>query len=145
MNPEIFFLIQSRGKFLNAFTNDSLKSQATAVWSRLSDLTPLLLIIMIILGVGLGAYYYKPYNDLPGRHYKVYHWGIVGIIATCLTFGITLLIEYFGIKTNLHTGLTSLYLMTALSNAIYCAAFYLITSIVWCNFLPTNAYKFLKV
>lgn len=144
MSPDIFFLVQSKGKFLNSFANENLKNQATAVWSKLSDWTPILLIITIVLGIGLAAFYYKPYNDRPGRHYKVSYWGIWGIITTVLAFIVTLLIEYLCIKTNLKSGLTSLYWMTALSNAIYCAALYFITSLVWCNFLPTNAYKFLK-
>lgn len=143
MSPEIFFLLPSRGKFLSGFANENLKSQATQVWSRLTNYTSLLIVVSILVGIGLAAYYYKPYNELPGRHYKVSHWSLWGIISVLLTFIITLLIEFLGIHTNLKTGIYSLYLMTAISNAIYCAFFYFITSLVWCNFLPTNAYRFL--
>lgn len=145
MSPDkVFFLLQSKGKFLNNFTNDNLKSQADAVWRHLAEWTPFLLIIMAVLGVGLAAYYYKPYNNQPGRHYKISHWAVWGIISVALTFITTLCIEYFAIKTNLKHGLTSLYMLTALNNAIYCAILYLVTSVVWCLALPTNAYRFFK-
>lgn len=145
MSPDkIYFLLPKKGKFLDSFTNDNLRNQADAVWRHLEGWTPGLLIIMAILGVGLAAYYYKPYNELPGRHYKMSHWAIWGGISVGLTFIATLCIEYFAIKTNLKTGLTSLYLLTALNNAIYCAILYFVTSVVWCNALPTNAYRFFK-
>lgn len=145
MSPDkVFFLLQSKGKFLNHFTNDNLKTQADAVWRQLEGWTPGLLIIMAVLGVGFAAYYYKPYNDQPGRHYKMTHWAIWGVISIALTFIATLCIEYFAIKTNLKSGLTSLYMLTALNNAIYCAILYLVTSVVWCMCLPTNAYRFFK-
>ena len=145
MSPEtIFFLLPKKGKFLNSFNNDNLKQQAELVWRSLDGWTIWLLLIMAVLGIGLAAYYYKPYNDLPGRHYKVSHWVVWGIISVALTFIATLCIEYFGIKTNLKTGLNSLYMLIALNNAIYCAILYFVTSVVWCIVGPTNAYRLFK-
>lgn len=143
MSPDkVFFLLQSKGKFLNQFANnDNLKAQADQVWRHLEGLTPILLGVMVLFGIGVAAYYYKPYNELPGRHYRVSHWLIAGVISFVLTFVATLCFEYFGIKTNLRTGLTSLYWLTALNNAVYCIIVYFITSVVWCNCFPTNAYK----
>ena len=145
MSPEnIFFLLPRKGKFLNSFS-EQLRPQADAVWRSLDGWTPCLVIIMAILGIGLAAYYYKPYNDMPGRHYKVSHWAIWGIISVALAFIATLCIEYFGIKTHLpKTGLNNLYILTALNNAIYCAILYFVTSVVWCNIAPTNAYRLFK-
>lgn len=145
MSPDkIYLILPKKGKFLDSFNNENLRSQADLVWRNLESWTPAFLIIMAVLGVGLAAYYYKPYNELPGRHYKMSHWAIWGGISVSLTFITTLCIEYFAIKTNLKTGLTSLYLLTALNNAIYCAFLYLVTSVVWCLALPTNAYRFFK-
>lgn len=145
MSPEnIFFLLPKKGKFLNSFS-EQLRPQADAVWRSLDGWTLWLLIIMAVLGIGLAAYYYKPYNDMPGRHYKVSHWAIWGIISVALTFIATLCFEYFGIKTHLpKTGLNNLYILTALNNAIYCAILYFVTSVVWCNIAPTNAYRLFK-
>lgn len=144
MSPEkIFFLLPKKGNFLDSFT-EQLRPQADAVWRHLDSWTIWLLIIIAVLGIGLAAYYYKPYNDLPGRHYKVSHWALWGIISVALTFIATLCIEYFGIKTNLKTGLNSLYMLTALNNAIYCAILYFITSVVWCFAGRTNAYRLFK-
>ncbi|WP_305156519.1 hypothetical protein [uncultured Muribaculum sp.] len=145
MSPEkIFFLLPKKGKFLDSFHNDNLKNQAELVWRSLDGWTPWLLLIMAVLGIGLAAYYYKPYNDMPGRHYKVSHWAIWGIISVALTFIATLCIEYFGIKTNLRTGLNNIYILIALNNAIYCAILYFVTSVVWCFIGPTNAYRLFK-
>lgn len=141
----IFFLLPSKGKFLQNFAqNEQLKGQAEQVWRRLDDLSLILLIITVFIGIGLSVYYYTSYNEMPGRHYKVKHWGIWAAIAFALSLVGTVLIEYFGIKTNIKSGLTSLYWLCALNNAIYCFILYFFTSLVWCNFFCTNAYKFLK-
>lgn len=145
MSPKIFFLVQDRGKFISGFGHDNLQNQAAQVWNKLEGLTPILLLISVIIGIVLAFYYYKPYNEQPGRHYKVSHWTMWGLIATGFTLFATFLIEFFCIKTNLRTGLTSLYIMTAISNAIYSALFYLFISIIWCYAIPTNAYRFFKL
>lgn len=143
---KIFFLLQSKGKFLNQFANnENLKNQASQVWKSLEGWTPILLAVTALIGIGLAIYYYTVYNEQPGRHYKVKHWGIWMLISFVFTFIVTLAIEYFGIKTNLKSGLTSLYWLTALNNALYTVVLYFITSLVWCNLLPTNAYRFLKL
>lgn len=141
----IFFLLPSKGKFLQNFAqNEQLKAQAEQVWRRLDDLLLILLIMTAFIGIGLAVYYYTSYNEMPGRHYKVKHWGIWAAVAFALSLVGTVLIEYFGIKTNIKSGLTSLYWLCALNNAIYCFILYFFTSFVWCKFFRTNAYKFLK-
>ncbi len=68
----IFFLLPSKGKFLQNFAqNEQLKAQAEQVWRRLDDLSLILLIITVFIGIGLSVYYYTSYNEMPGRHYKV--------------------------------------------------------------------------
>lgn len=141
----LFFLLPSKGEFLHGFDkNDQLKSQAIEVWKQLDSYSPILLGITAILGIGLAILYYTWFNNRPGRHYKVKFWLIGLVIAVVLSYVVTLFFEYTFIKTNLSSGLTSLYLRCAASNAIYCDFLYVITSGIWCNFLPTNAYRFLK-
>lgn len=142
---KIFFLLPSKGKFLNNFAhNDLLKAQADQVWRQLDGLSLVLLIACAVIGIGLAIYYYTGYNEMPGRHYKIKHWGIWAIISFVFTLITTAVIEYVCIKTNIKTGLTSLYWLCALNNALYSLVLYFLTSVVWCNFCRTNAYKFLK-
>lgn len=142
---KIFFFLPSKGKFLQNFAqNDQLKAQADQVWRQLDGLSLFLLIVTAVLGIGLAIYYYTGYNEMPGRHYKIRHWCIWGIIAVVLSLICTVVIEYVGIKTNIKTGLTSLYWKCAANNATYCFILYVLISFVWCNFCRTNAYKFLK-
>ena len=139
-----FFLLPSKGKFLNGFTNEQLKSQADNVCRHLDGMSPVLLIAGVAIGIALAVFYYTAYNEMPGRHYTVKHWTIWAIISFVLTLVVTAVIEYVFIKTNLKSGISSLYWLCAINNALYSLIFYFVTSLVWCNFLPTNAYKFLK-
>lgn len=135
----------SKAKFLQNFAhNEQLKAQAEQVWRQLDGWSPILLIITAVLGICLAIFYYDRYNEMPGRHYKISHWGIWGGIAFFLSLIVTVTIEYVCIKTHIKTGLTSLYWLCALNNALYCAILYFLTSLAWCNFFRTNAYKFLK-
>ena len=142
---KIFFLLPTKGKFLQNFANnDQLKAQAELVWRQLDGLSPIMFILSVIIGIGLAIYYYTGYNEVPGRHYKIKHWGLWAAIAFVLSLVVTAVIEYVGIKTHLNSGLTSLYWLYAINNALYCLILYFITSVFWCNFCRTNAYKFLK-
>lgn len=142
---KIFFFLPSRGKFLQGFAgNDQLKAQAEQVWRQLDGLSPILLILTAVIGIGLAIYYYTVYNEMPGRHYKIQHWGIWAAVSFVLSLVGTAVIEYVGIKTNIRTGLTSLYWLCSLNNAFYCLLLYVATSFFWCNYCRTNAYKFFK-
>lgn len=142
---KFFFLLPSKGKFLQGFAhNDELKVQADQVWRQLDGLSLILLIVAVVLGLGLAAFYYTGYNELPGRHYKISHWAIWAGITTVVALIVTAIIEYVGIQTRITSGLTFLYWLCAINNALYALFMYFITSVVWCNFFRTNAYKFLK-
>lgn len=143
---KIFFLLPTKGKFLNGFAhNEQLKTQADNVWRQLDGLSPVLLIACVVIGIGLAVFYYTAYNEMPGRHYKVKHWLLWGVISFALTLIATAIIEYVGIKTNLKSGISSLYWLCAINNALYSLILYFLTSVVWCNCFRTNAYKFLKI
>lgn len=142
---KIFFLLPSQGKFLQCFAdNEKLKAQAEQVWRQLDGLSPFLLILTALIGMGLASFYYTWYNEKPGRHYKIKYWGLWALCAPILSLVLTFAVEYVGINTNIHTGLSSLYWLCALNNALYCLMIYFLTSLVWCNVGRTNAYKFLK-
>ena len=142
---KIFFLLPSKSKFLQGFSDEKLRNMAESVWQNLNSLSPVLLIITALFGIGFAIFYYTGYNEMPGRHYKIRHWGCFAVVACVLSFFCTLAIEYFMIKTSLNAGVTPLYWLCALNNAAYCFILYFLTSFVWCNMCSTNAYKFLKI
>ena len=124
--------------------NEALFNQAKAFWRHLEGSTMVTIFIFIVLGIVLAALYYKPYNDKPGRHYKPTHW----LIFLAVTFGLTFLFtwgfEYIAVKPVLK-GALMLEMKIALGNAIYASILYIVTSVVWCNALPTNAYRLFKI
>lgn len=142
---ELFFLLPSKSKFVQGF-GDKLKDRAGVVWQQLDGLSLILLIVTAVVGIGSAICYYTWYNEMPGRHYKIKHWAFWAAFAFFLTLGVIAVIEYVGINTAgiKKTDLTSLYWLCALNNAFYCIILYFLTSLAWCNFFRTNAYKFLK-
>lgn len=141
---DFFFLLPAKGKFLNGF-NEQLRQQADNVWRQLDGLSPVLLILGLVLGVGLAVFYYTGFNEKPGRHYKRRYWLMWALLSFVLTMITTVAIEYVGVKTNLKSGYAELYWLCAINNAFYAFVGYFVTSIVWCNAFPTNAYKLFKI
>lgn len=135
----------SKSDFINQFhNNEVLFGKANSFWQQLEAHSWFFLVIILVLGIGLAAFYYKPYNELPHRHYKPSHWLIFLGITFLLAFFSTWLYEYLSAKPQLH-GANWLEVKFAIGNALYTVVIYFVTSFVWCNLLPTNAYKFLKI
>ena len=68
---------------------------------------------------------------------------MIAIVTFVLTFVVTWGFEYFAVKPVLK-GAAMLELKIAFGNAIYASIIYLLTSVAWCNWFPTNAYRLLK-
>lgn len=131
--------------YLQRFSdNEALHNQAMAFWHKLESTGPELLIIMAVSGIAFAAWYYGPYNNAPGRHYKVGKWGIWLGIACAFVFLATLGIEYVLAAPKLD-GSMKIEIWVAFANVVYAAFVYIVTSAVWCNCLPTNANRFLKI
>ncbi|MBE6260532.1 MAG: hypothetical protein E7107_06860 [Prevotella sp.] len=124
--------------------NEELYKQAKTFWSQLENSSIVIILIFVFLGIALAAYYYKPYNDAPGRHYTLKHWIIFLLITFILTFLVTLGFEYFAVPPKLE-GALMLETKIALGNAIYASVFYFVVSVVWCNIGPTNACRIFKI
>lgn len=130
--------------FLSQFqNNESLYQQARVFWNKLEGISTLLLFIFLVLGVLLAFFYYKPYNNRPGRHYTPAHWLFFLLVTFIAGFAVTYGVEYLMVPPRLN-GAWKLEFMIALGNAIYASAVYFIVSVLWCNFLPTNAYRLFK-
>ncbi len=124
--------------------NEQLYNQAKAFWRYLDSSMVIVIAIFLIVGFALAAYYYKPFNDKPGRHYKPKYWGIFLIVTFFLTLLSTYCLEYIVAKPTLN-GASAFELKIAIGNAIYASGLYIITSFIWCNTLPTNAYRWFKI
>lgn len=123
--------------------NEALYKQARAFWGKLENNSMIIFLICIVLGISIAAFYYKPYNDKPGRHYTLSHWFGFLFVLFILTFLVTFLFEYFAVPPKI-SGATALEAKIALGNAIYAVIVYFFTSVAWCNIGPTNACRIFK-
>lgn len=130
--------------FTNQFKdNETLYQQARAWWGHLESISIFILLISVLLGIILAYCYYRPYNEMPGRHYKPKYWLIFMAITFIFTGVITFLVEYILVEPRLQ-GSLGVEIKIAIGNAVYGTLLYFVTSVIWCNWLPTNAYRLLK-
>lgn len=123
--------------------NEALYNQAKTFWRHLEGTSIVLIAIFVVLGIALAITYYMPYNEKHGRHYRPTHW-LGFMLGTFLaTLAVTLGFEYIAVAPKLD-GAFMVELKIALGNAIYATALYFLTSVVWCNVGPTNAYRIFK-
>jgi membrane-associated HD superfamily phosphohydrolase len=123
--------------------NKALYDQAKGFWNELEKFSIFIVLLFLVLGIAWAAYYYTSYNNSPGRHYTPKHWILMFLITVVVTFLVTLGCEYLAVEPKIN-GAFGVELKIAIANAIYAGLAYLLTSIVWCNTLPTNAYRMFK-
>lgn len=123
--------------------NKALYNQAKGFWNKLENNSLLIVLIFLVLGFAWAAYYYTSYNNSPGRHYTPKHWILLLLTTIVVTFLVTLGFEFLAVEPKIN-GAFLLEVKIAIANALYAAFIYLLTSIVWCNTLSTNAYKMFK-
>lgn len=105
-----------------------------------------ILFILAFIGSAMIACisYYWWYNNIVkpwGYHYRRRHWFGWLVIAELITFATTYFIEKAKLVNVDLEGVSEFIYMTYIANFVYCILAYFILSIVWCNCLPTNAYK----
>ena len=123
--------------------NEALYKQARAFWGKLENNSMIIFLICLVLGISIAIFYYKPYNEKPGRHYTLGHWLWFLLSAFIVTFLVTFGFEYFAVPPKIN-GAAALEAKIALGNAIYAVIAYFITSVIWCNIGPTNACRIFK-
>lgn len=134
----------SMSEFTKPFKdNEPMYKQAKIFWKHLDNSMFIPVIMFILLGIGFAYYYYKPFNNMPGRHYTPKYWGLFAIVTFFVVGLLTFLFEYFVVGHNIQ-GSVVLEFKVALGNSLYGALVYLLTSVLWCNVLSTNAYRFFK-
>lgn len=124
--------------------NERLYNQARSFWNQLENFSIVAIIIFVVFGLLLAFSYYKPFNELPHRHYKPRYWVIFWVSTIILTFIVTFLVLYISNEPKLQGSLI-LELKIAFANSLYAGVLYLVVSWIWCQFnLPTNAYRLIK-
>lgn len=141
------WVLPRQNEFINDFGNNENKVRlAKAFWKSIEQNEIFLFLLsVVVIAIAACALYYTWYNNMPKRHYRIRHWSYWLIGAIIATIGIT-----YGLSQFLLENITKLQgtgrIMGNLiiANVAYSTGLYLIMSFVWCNYGPTNAYRFLK-
>lgn len=140
--------VGKKATFVNSFDdNEQLRAQAETFWKNLEGGTLFYIIAFIAVAALLAYLYFKPFNEMPGRHFRPRYWGIFGLIAMAVSFGLTLLIAYLSAPHS-PKGYLHIELMLSLANMVYTGLTYFIVMslLFWNNvFGKTNAYKLIKL
>ena len=139
--------LPTQADFLNHFkNNNTLYNQARVLWSKLDACTVWFIITFIVIALLFAIIYYGPYNNKPGRHYKVKHWFLWMIISAAVTFIVTLVIGLILVKSPLAARIGMILRISGI-NILYSIGVFFIVALLVCNvsFLKTNAYRFLKI
>ena len=135
----------SLSKFAQPFKdNEALYNQARAFWRNLEGCSLFLTLAFVVISLVLAWYYYFPFNNQPGRHYKVGYWLGFGSVAAIVTLIASMLIEY-AMATPKLDGALAIEMIIAFINALYSSIAYIVFSFVFCKFFTTNAYPFYKM
>lgn len=124
--------------------SETMLAQANKFWGALDSYAIFILLTFVITGLVVASIYFGPYNNKPGRHYRPQHWLIFMLVTFIVAFAATIGLEYIACPPKLEGALV-LEFKIALGNSIYAIGMYLLTSFFWCNILPTNACRILKI
>ena len=138
--------IGSKVSFLKPYEGEGMATmyqQALGFWNKLDSVSPIFVIIFLAVGILMAYLYYGPYNEQAHRHYLVKHWVKFLVVCAVISLIATFAVAYVAVPPRMN-GTLSMEILLAINNAVYAAAVFLATSFVWCNWLPTNAYRLLK-
>ena len=133
------FFVGSETKFVDSVPEGS-KDIAENYWASLDNACLFFLIFLAVVSIGVCAWYFTGYNELPGRHYRRSHWIGHYIGAAIISLLGTAALGY--ILTNPTVkGSGWLIWDIAFGNFIYAIIIFGVLSVIWWLFLPTNAYR----
>ena len=139
------WILPNEQAFLKTFKdNDAKLNAAKQFLNSLSNCELLLFLICVFVTIMACVSYYTWYNRLVkpfGYHYRRRHWAawlaITLVVTFCVAkFACIPLLKNVGLE-----GTDDFILRLYIGNAVYALVIFLFASIVWCNFLPTNAYR----
>lgn len=123
--------------------NVALYNQARAFYQQLESFSSFFLVLSVVLSIVVAWLYFGPYNNRPGRHYRLMCWIVSLLLTAILTFGVTFGIECLAVTTNIR-GAWLYEIQIAAISCCYAIVFYLLATFVIHNWLPTNACRFFK-
>lgn len=139
------WLIGTKAEYLKQFSNvESLYQRSMAFWNNIEGSTSLLFIAMLIISILFAILYYTWWNNKPGRHYTLGSWVWFAIWACLATFIFSFGIEFFETSPDSEKEWILIVKLSA-CNILYSIVFYFLISVIWCNFLPTNACRIFNI
>lgn len=124
--------------------NEVLYNQARTFWRNLEGCSVVLIILSVLVSILLAWFYYIPFNNQPGRHYKPSCWlGFLittGVAIFCLSLGAECLVA-----TPKLDGAFLVELKIAILNGVYSLFIFVVLSFIICKCCTTNAYPFYKI
>lgn len=143
------WLLPNEQAFVNSFRdNDAKQRAARAFVESLPNCEWLLFLTCCIVTSIVCVLYYTWYNNIVkpfGYHYRMRHWFAWLFIALVIAF---LMAMFFCIPVLKNVGLEGtddFILRFYIGNLLYGLGIYILLSTIWCNFLPTNAYRWFKI
>lgn len=137
----LYFL--KKTAFLKDIPAGELYQQAESFWRHLDSAAWIFMVIVFAGALFAVWYYYGPYNNQPGRHYRRSCW-VKWLCGACGAVFVATLAAAVGFAWPKPDGALLLELRVAALNAVYAAAIYFCASVAWCYCFPTNAYRLFK-
>lgn len=131
--------VGTESKFLDSVPQGS-QDIAESYWDSLNSACLFIVIFLLLASIGSCVSYFTWYNDIPGRHYKRTHWWGFFIFNAVFSVLGTAALGYI-LTSPTVKGSSWLIWDIALGNCIYAVAIFVILSVIWWLFLPTNAYR----
>lgn len=142
------WLLPNEQAFVNSFRdNDAKQRAARAFVESLPNCEWLLFGICFIVAFLACFLYYTWYNNIVkpfGYHYKMRHWLAWLFIALVITALLATFVCFLVLKNVGLVGTGDFIWGLCMGNVLYGLGIYILFSIVWCNFLQTNAYRWFK-
>lgn len=137
------FLLPSKTKFVAQYaTNESTRAQAEQLYNSINSSGLVFLLGAFVVALLFAFLYYYPFNNHPGRHYKLRYWGGFMVMSAIMCGLVVSGMIWAFVDTPLQ-GLGSLYTRIIGVCIVWCLLFYIVSSIIYQQG-KTNAYVWLK-
>lgn len=136
-------LIGNKASFLQPYSGegqDALYNQASMFWDKLDAASVFFVLIFLVVGIGMAAYYYVPFNNQPNRHYLPKYWWMFFVASAVVSLVLTSLVATLAASSSL-SGTWTIFLRIALANALLAIFVYWLISVFWVKWGKTNAYR----
>lgn len=127
---------------------DDIKEKATLLFNSMNNCETWLFLSCILIVLITGISYFTWYNNTVkpwGYHYRKRHWAGWFVIAIIINIISSWVICNITLDMLTLPGTSEFITWYVIGNSCYTIIFYGILSLVWYNWLPTNAYRWWKI